>query len=119
MQMERRRYERFRLQSGVAVLHGSQIGGVDDISLGGMACSCLAVLGDCLDADALDIMCHGEGCSYRVRGVHFRVVRANLDTFLSTVPLARNRCALEFLEAAEMAADIQQIINDFSWSREA
>ncbi len=39
--LERRKYQRFKLQDGHFVIHSKNIGTIENISLGGFCCSCI------------------------------------------------------------------------------
>jgi len=99
---ERRRHQRFKTREGVAALHAGNIGKVNNISLGGISCSCSFVDSPaCGKNSHLDIFFGPSADTIHLQNLPIRIVDSDMNLGTSPICLFSRNCRIQFGELTD------------------
>lgn len=105
--IERRKHQRYTIDSGPVVVHSDNIGTIENISRGGMCCTCINDEFDPESHNSVDILCSGYFC---MRNLGINILKKEMTTGESVFTLFTRKCHIEFANMTEI--QLAQL-NDF------
>jgi hypothetical protein len=76
--LERRKSQRFKLDTGQFIIHSRNVGKIEDIGMGGLCCSCINEEFDPASKDKIDIRCFKKNMYLEKLGIN--IVTSGIET---------------------------------------
>lgn len=103
---ERRRHPRYKAKFGVAALHEGNIGKVNNISLGGISCSCSFIDSPACNSNShMDIFFGPGANTVHLQNLPIRIVNSDMNLGTSPLCLFSRNCRIQFGELTDNQLD--------------
>jgi len=105
--LERRKSQRFKVGNGHFIIHSRNVGKIEDISMGGLCCSCINEEFDPASGDKIDIRCL-KNSSY-LASLSINILETETTSGASIFNVFTRICHLKFQKLTD--DQIQQLNN--------
>ncbi|RJX26019.1 MAG: PilZ domain-containing protein [Desulfurivibrio sp.] len=97
--LERRKSQRFKVDNGHFIIHSRNVGKIEDISLGGLCCSCINEDFDPASEDKIDIRCLKNNIFLENLGIN--ILETETTSGASIFNVFTRICHLKFEQLSE------------------
>jgi len=105
--LERRKSQRFKVGNGHFIIHSRNVGKIEDISMGGLCCSCINEEFDPASGDKIDIRCLKNSAYLENLGIN--ILETETTSGASIFNVFTRICHLQFQKLTD--DQIQQLSN--------
>lgn len=97
--LERRKSQRFKVENGHFIIHSRNVGKIEDISMGGLCCSCINEDFDPASEDKIDIRCLKNNVFLENMGID--ILETEITNGASIFNVFTRICHLKFQKLTE------------------
>jgi len=101
--LERRKSQRFKLETGQFIIHSRNVGKIEDIGMGGLCCSCINEEFDPASKDKIDIRCFKNNMYLEKLGIN--ILKTEITSGASIFNVFTRICHLKFQELTDEQFD--------------
>ncbi|MBU4264093.1 MAG: PilZ domain-containing protein [Proteobacteria bacterium] len=106
--LERRKSQRFKVGNGHFIIHSKNVGKIEDISMGGLCCSCINEDLDPASEDKIDIRCLKNNMYLEKMGIN--ILETEITSGASIFNVFTRICHLKFQKLTD---DQRHQLNNF------